>query len=202
MSKLPTQAWNKAKISPHIPLKTALPSAKITLQLTHSDWSNLVTHTACPNSNFIFNSLLFSHFHFPIPFAYCPLPVPRFSNIPSETDQTLHILMKPQLSIFSLLRWLEMIGHHPCAKCGCYWDISVVVNCFVFLSRSPRVSFVSIDSMLNYGSSCRVGSSNIKYEITAKFFYKKTAFNQLQKFQTKNCNTYMSEYINKKKVIL
>ena len=24
MSKLPTQAWNKAKISPHIPLKTAL----------------------------------------------------------------------------------------------------------------------------------------------------------------------------------
>ena len=53
--------------------------------------------------------------------------------------------------------------------------------------------------MLNYGSSCRVGSSYIKYEITAKFFYKKTVFNQLQKFQTKNCNTYMSEYINKKK---
>ena len=24
VSKLPTQAWNKAKISPHIPLKTAL----------------------------------------------------------------------------------------------------------------------------------------------------------------------------------
>ena len=56
--------------------------------------------------------------------------------------------------------------------------------------------------MLNYGSSCRVGSSYIKYEITAKFFYKKTAFNQLQKFQTKNYNGYLSEYRNKKKVIL
>ena len=71
-----------------------------------------------------------------------------------------------------------------------------------FLSRSPRVSFVSIDSMLNYGSSCRVGSSYIKYEITAKFFYKKIVFNKLQKFQTKNYNGYLSEYRNKKKVIL
>ena len=48
MSRLPTQAWNiiKRKFH-HIYLWTRLfPSAKIILQMTHSDWSNLVTHTA------------------------------------------------------------------------------------------------------------------------------------------------------------
>ena len=44
--KLRTQAWNKSKISLHIPLKQLFPSAKITLQMMHSDWSNIVTHTA------------------------------------------------------------------------------------------------------------------------------------------------------------
>ena len=50
MSKLPTQAWNKEKMSPHIPQKRLFPSAKITLQMTHSDWLNLATHTACERS--------------------------------------------------------------------------------------------------------------------------------------------------------
>ena len=41
VSKLPTRTWNKAKISPHIPLKTALITHKWRIL-----WSNLVTHTA------------------------------------------------------------------------------------------------------------------------------------------------------------
>ena len=42
---------NKAKISLYIPLKRLFPSAKITLLISHSDWSNLVTHQVINKSN-------------------------------------------------------------------------------------------------------------------------------------------------------
>jgi len=54
--------------------------------------------------------------------------------------------------------------------------------------------------MLNYGSSRRVGSSYIKSEITAKFFYKKTQYSISYKSFSEKLY-HMSEYRNKKKVI-
>ena len=42
---------NKAKISLYIPLKRLFPSAKITLLISHSDWSNLVAHQVINKSN-------------------------------------------------------------------------------------------------------------------------------------------------------
>ena len=50
--KLPTQAWNIKRKFHHVYFwKRLFPSAKITLQMTHSDWSNLVTHTTCSTLN-------------------------------------------------------------------------------------------------------------------------------------------------------
>ena len=50
--KLPTQAWNIKRKFHHVYCwKRLFPSAKITLQMTHSDWSNLVTHTTCSTLN-------------------------------------------------------------------------------------------------------------------------------------------------------
>ena len=45
--KLPIQAWNKSKISPYTPLKTALPQRENHSTNNACDWSNLVTHTTC-----------------------------------------------------------------------------------------------------------------------------------------------------------
>ena len=42
---------NETKISLYIPLKRLFPSAKITLLISHSDWSNLVTHQVINKSN-------------------------------------------------------------------------------------------------------------------------------------------------------